>query len=168
MKCLFIIDVQNGFVSNKTKMVLPKIEQLMNNFDEGFIIATQFINTEDSGFTDIMHWSRLKTAPETDLIPFVKGKATYVIQKPTYSACTDETMRLLLQNNITEAYIAGIDTDCCVLATAISLFEHNIRPVVLEQYCASNGGDVSHQAAITVLERTIGLKQISFKLFLGS
>lgn len=76
-------------------------------------------------------------------------------------------MQLLLQNNITEAYIAGIDTDCCVLATAISLFEHNIRPVVLEQYCVSNGGDVSHQAAITVLERTIGLNQIYFKPYHG-
>ena len=167
MKCLFIIDVQNGFVSDKTKMVLPKIEQLMDDFDEGVIIATQFINKENSGFTDIMHWGRLKTTPETDLIPFVKKKATYVIQKPTYSACTDEVMQLLLQNNITEAYIAGIDTDCCVLATAISLFEHNIRPVVLEQYCVSNGGDVSHQAAITVLERTIGLNQIYFKPYHG-
>lgn len=162
MKCLFVIDVQNGFVSDKTEMVLPKIEQLMNDFDEGFIIATQFINTENSGFTDIIHWGRLKTTPEINLIPFVKEKATYVIQKPTYSACIDEAMQLLLENNVTEAYIAGIDTDCCVLATAISLFERNIRPVVLEQYCASNGGEVSHQAAITVLERTIGMKQICF------
>ena len=167
MKCLFVIDVQNGFVSAKTAMVLPKIEQLMNDFDEGFIIATQFINTEGSGFTDIMHWGRLKTAPEIDLIPFVKEKATYVIQKSTYSACIDEAMQLLLENNVTEAYIAGIDTYCCVLATAISLFEHNIRPVVLEQYCASNGGAVSHQAAITVLERTIGLNQICFNQYPG-
>lgn len=160
MKCLFVIDVQNGFVSDSTKMILPKIEQLMDDFDEGFIVATQFINTEDSAFNGILHWGRLKTAPEIELIPFVKEKATYVIQKPTYSACIDETMQLLRKNNVTEAYISGIDTDCCVLATAVSLFDYNIRPVVLEQYCASNGGEISHQAAITVLERTIGLKQI--------
>lgn len=167
MKCLFVIDVQNGSVSDKTKMVLPRIEQLMNDFNEGFIIATQFINTENSGFTDIMHWGRLKKTPEIDLIPFVKEKATYVIQKSTYSACIDEVMQLLLKNNVTEAHIAGIDTDCCVLTTTISLFEHNIRPVVLEQYCASNGGDLSHQAAITVLERTVGLKQICFNQYPG-
>ncbi|OUN99625.1 hypothetical protein B5F98_00130 [Pseudoflavonifractor sp. An44] len=165
MKCLFVIDVQNGFVSDKTKIVLPKIQQLMNDFDEGFIIATQFINTQSSGFTDIMHWDRLKAEPEIDLIPFVKEKATYIVQKTTYSACTNEAMQLLLKHNITEAYVAGIDTDCCVLATAISLFEHNIRPVVLAQYSASNGGDISHQAAITVLGRTIGWNQISFKLY---
>lgn len=165
MKCLFVIDVQNGFVSDKTRMVLPKIEQLMSCFGDGIIIATQFINTENSGFTDIMHWERLKTTPEIDLIPFVKEKATHIIQKTIYSACTDEVMQLLLNNKVTEAYLAGIDTDCCVLSTAISLFERNIRPIVLEQYCASNGGDISHQAAITVLKRTIGLKQISFERY---
>lgn len=165
MKCLFVIDVQNGFVSEKTKSILPKIDQLMTDFNEGFIIATQFINTEDSGFTDIMHWGRLKTTPEIDLIPFVKEKATHIFKKPTYSACIDEVMKLLIDNNITEAYIAGIDTDCCVLTTAISLFEHNIRPIVLEQYCASNGGAVSHQAAITVLGRTIGKGQISYNQY---
>lgn len=168
MKCLFVIDVQNGFVSDKTRMVLPKIKQLMSCFDDGIIIATQFINTENSGFTDIMHWERLKTTPEIDLIPFVKEKATYIIRKPTYSACTDDVMQLLLNNTVTEAYLAGIDTDCCVLSTAISLFERNIKPIVLEQYCASNGGDISHQAAITVLERTIGLKQINFGVYPAS
>lgn len=159
MKCLFVIDVQNGFVSDKTKSILPQLEQLMSDFD-GEIIATQFINTAGSGFTDIMHWKRLKTTPEIDLLPFVKENATHIVQKATYSACTDEVLRLLLENNISEVYISGIDTDCCVLATAISLFEHNIRPIVLTHYCASNGGMVSHQAAITVLERTIGLKQL--------
>jgi nicotinamidase-related amidase len=162
MKCLFVIDVQKGFISDKTESILPNIEQLIQNFSKGFIIATQFINTDDSGFTDIMHWQRLKKEPEIDLIPFVKQKADYIIKKTIYSACTDEVLKLLESNEIKEAYIAGIDTDCCVLTTAISLFEHNIRPVVLEKYCASNGGENSHEAAIKVLERTIGIEQIYF------
>lgn len=164
MKCLFVIDVQNGFVSDKTKSILPQIEQLMSDFD-GEIIATQFVNTADSGFTSIMHWGRLRTTPETDLLPFVKENATHIVKKETYSACTDEVMRLLRENNVSEVYISGIDTDCCVLATAINLFEHNIRPVVLTRYCASNGGMASHQAAITVMERAIGLKQICSELY---
>lgn len=165
MKCLFVIDVQNGFVSDKTRHILPKIDQLINEFNEGFIIATQFINAENSGFTNILHWNRLKAVPEINLVPSVQEKATYIIQKKTYTAYTEEVKQLLLRNNVTEAYIAGIDTDCCVLTTAITLFEHNIRPIVLEQYCASNGGNVSHQAAVTVLERTIGKDQIMFEYY---
>ncbi|WP_416373322.1 isochorismatase family protein [Mycoplasmopsis fermentans] len=29
-----------------------------------------------------------------------------------------------------EIYICGIDTDCCVQATAVNLFEKRIRPIV--------------------------------------
>ena len=160
MKCLLVVDVQNGFVSNKTEMVLPRIEQLMKDFQGSLIIATQFINAESSGFRDIMHWGRLKESPEIEVIPFVESLSSAVIRKTTYTACTEEVLSLLRENNIDEVYITGIDTDCCVLASAIGLFEQNIRPVVLEYYCASNGGKKSHEAALTVLERTIGKQQI--------
>lgn len=160
MKSLIVIDVQNGFVTSKTKWVLPRLEQLLVEFEGELIIATQFINKENSGFTDIMHWNRLKSTPETSLIPFVEQKATFIVEKTTYSACIPEVMDILNKMGINEVYLAGIDTDCCVLATAISLFECNIRPVVLAHYCASNGGERSHAAALTVLERTIGAQQI--------
>ncbi len=165
MECLFVIDIQKGFISDETEMILPKIKQLMSDFTGGIIVATQFVNTANSGFTDILHWGRLKQPPEIELIQFVKEKATYITQKFTYSACTDSVMQILSEFKIKEVYISGIDTDCCVLSTAIGLFERNIRPVVLEKYCASNGGVTSHKAAITVLERTIGLKQINFDQF---
>ena len=126
MKCLLVVDVQNGFVSNKTEMVLP----------------------------------RIKESPEIEVIPFVESLSSAVIRKTTYTACTEDVLSLLRENSIDEVYICGIDTDCCVLASAIGLFEQNIRPVVLEYYCASNGGKKSHEAALTVLERTIGKQQI--------
>ncbi len=151
-----MIDVQNGFVSEKTRFILPRLEKLMDNFKRDLIIATQFRNVENSGFTDIMHWERLKTEPEVNVLPFVMEKASFVAVKTTYSSCTDEVMAEIHRNGISEVYLAGIDTDCCVLTTAISLFEHNIRPIVLAHYCASNGGERSHEAALTVMERTIG------------
>lgn len=162
MKCLFLIDVQNGFVSSRTQHVIPRIKQLIERFSGTFILATKFINSKNSGFTEIMHWERFKESPEIDVLPFVENCADYIIEKNTYSACSDEVIALLQKNNVTEVYIAGIDTDCCVLTTAVGLFENNIRPIVLEKYCASNGGENSHQSAITVLKRTIGIQQIDF------
>jgi hypothetical protein len=35
----------------------------------------------------------------------------------------------------------------------------------LIDYCSSNGGEESHKAAIKVMERTIGKKQIAFGEF---
>ena len=160
MKCLLIIDVQNGFVSDTTQFVLPRLHQLTSEFTDGPIVATKFINQDGTGFTDIMHWGRLKNEPETSLIPFVEERSSLIVEKNTYTAYIPEVVVFFQRNNIREVYLAGIDTDCCVLATAISLFEHNIRPVVLERYCASNGGEKSHLAALRVMERTIGRKQI--------
>ena len=75
MKCLFIIDVQKGFVSPKTDFVLPRIEKLMNAFRGGPIIATKFVN-RGGPFDAIMHWKRLIASPEVDLIPFVEERRT--------------------------------------------------------------------------------------------
>ena len=160
MKLLFVIDVQNGFVSNRTQDVIPKILTLMDAFKGNFIISTKFINAENSGFTDIMHWNRLKTAPETDLYAGIESRSSIVVKKTTYSACTAEVSDIIQKYGVKKAYISGIDTDCCVLKTAIDLFEMNVRPIVLTNYCASNGGIESHCAAIKVLERTIGERQL--------
>lgn len=160
MKCLLVIDVQNGFVSNTTRFVLPRLHQLVSEFKEGPIVATKFINKDGTGFTDIMHWGRLKDEPETSLIPFIEECSSFIVEKNTYTAYIPEVVDFFQRNNIQEVLLAGIDTDCCVLATAISLFEHNIRPVVLEHYCASNGGEESHLAALRVMDRTIGRHQV--------
>ncbi|MGH2416210.1 MAG: isochorismatase family protein, partial [Microcystaceae cyanobacterium] len=62
--------------------------------------------------------------------------------------------------DIHTVFICGIDTEGCVLKTAIDFFENNINPYVLEYYSASNGGDNFHQAAILVLSQLIGRSNI--------
>ena len=44
------------------------------------------------------------------------------------------------------------------------MFEMSIKPLVLVDYCASNGGKKSHLAAIKVLQRTIGYNQLKYGL----
>ncbi|WP_458408341.1 cysteine hydrolase family protein [Anaerotignum sp.] len=159
MDCLLVIDVQNGFVSESTEHIVPEIVALMDAF-EGVSIATKFVNQDNSPYERFMEWDALKTSPEIDLLPEVEKRADIVIEKPGYTACTEEVMQYLSENKIDTAYLVGIDTDCCVLKTAADLFEYGIRPVVLADYCASSGGKVSHDAGLLVLERTIGEKQI--------
>lgn len=160
MKCIFVVDVQNGFVSPKTQHVVPKIKELLPSFSDGLIIATKFINKTGSPYDCIINWRRLKESPETDLYEGIEQLCNHVIEKEIYSALTNEVINLLKENDVTEAYITGIDTDCCVLKTAVDLFERNIKPMVLVDYCASNGGEESHLAAIRVLQRTIGYNQL--------
>ena len=162
MKCLLVIDVQNGFVSPKTEYVVPRILELIEQFKDELIVATKFLNYKESPYVRFMGWERLTASPETDLIPEVENKANLVIEKAIYSACKDKLCNLLSAKDIDEVYLVGIDTDCCVLKTATDLFERGIRPIVLEHYCASNGGEDSHKAALRVMERTIGRNQIVY------
>lgn len=165
MKCLLVIDVQNGFVTPKTEYVVPRILEIIEQFEDELIVATKFVNYQESPYRRFMGWERLTESPETDVLRQIEEKAYLVIEKAIYSACKDKLCNLLSVKNITEVYLVGIDTDCCVLKTATDLFERGIRPIVLEHYCASNGGEESHRAALRVMERTIGRDQIYYGEF---
>ncbi|MEN8907721.1 MAG: isochorismatase family protein [Clostridiales bacterium] len=155
-KCLFLIDVQYGFISGKTEYVLPRINNLMNRKDFDFIIASKFINTKNGPYVKYMNWHRLMDEKETKLYEPIEEKADLIIEKNIYTGIGNEVLKFIKNNNIDKIYLAGIDTDCCVLKTAVDFFEFGIRSYVLEYYSASNGGLESHQAALTVLRRLIG------------
>ena len=95
MKCLFIIDVQTGFVSDKTEHVVPRILKLVERFSGQLVIATQYINKEKSAFSEIMHWKGLKDSPDIDLIDGIQKRASNVVKKYTYTACTEEVTKIL-------------------------------------------------------------------------
>lgn len=161
MKCLLVVDVQEGFITDNTRCLLSKLEKLMGCFD-GLIIATKFVNRRNSAFVNILGWDKLMCVPETDLLKFVWENANYIVNKHGYSGYTDGVAWLLRRHGCDEVYVAGIDTDCCVLETAVRLFENNIRPIVLADYCASTGGKESHEAGLKVLKRLIGERQVYY------
>lgn len=56
--------------------------------------------------------------------------------------------------------LRGIDTDACVMASALSLFEYGKVPRVLVDYCGSIAGLEYHNMALRILERNIGKDQL--------
>jgi nicotinamidase-related amidase len=66
----------------------------------------------------------------------------------------------LERRKISEVFLCGIETDCCVLKTAVDLFEHHYRPVVLSSACASRAGKENHEAGLKILRRMIGNEQV--------
>lgn len=157
---LLVVDVQNGFVSDNTSKVVPRIYRLIVSGKFKNIAFTQFLNANDSPYERYLQWFRLKSPKEQAIIDKLLPFAKTVFRKTIYSAMTNEFKEYLKTNSFETIYIAGIDTDCCVLASAISIFEIGCRPVVLAEYCASNGGIDSHKAGLRALERLIGTEQI--------
>jgi nicotinamidase-related amidase len=57
-------------------------------------------------------------------------------------------------------WLAGADTDACVLATALGMFDGGGRVVVREDLCWSSGGVALHRAGLAVLRRQLGATRV--------
>ena len=164
---LLIIDMQNGFARyGKTKETGEKIVELLktNSFD--YVIATQFINPLQGPYRRILNWEKLTSSPEIDLLEEIE--ADYILKKEEYTSVNEELMKEIIRVNEGQKpnhiFLVGVDTDCCVMKTAVDLFEKDIRPIVLLNYCNSNGGKIAHQSGIQVMKRLIGAKQLINKI----
>jgi nicotinamidase-related amidase len=52
----------------------------------------------------------------------------------------------LSERGWTDLYVCGIDTDICVLKTAVDAFEYDLTPWILQDACASHAGPEAHTA----------------------
>ncbi|MBG1258045.1 isochorismatase family cysteine hydrolase [Nostoc commune] len=158
--CLFIIDIQNGFITPNTNHVPQRVKSLLEQNIFEHVIFTRFINTPNSPYVKYLNWHDLTSQVEQNIVAEIEPFAQVIFDKTIYTACNEETLDFLKRNDIQKVFICGLDTDSCVLKTAIDFFENNIIPYVLEYYSASTGGDKFHQASLLVLSQMIGVNNI--------
>ncbi|MBE8965067.1 cysteine hydrolase [Nostocales cyanobacterium LEGE 12452] len=159
---LLVVDMQNGFMSDKCRHIIPTIIKLIERFlaDGKLVEFTRFINTNHSNYVKLIHWSKLMQEPETSIIDELQPYINNIFDKPYYSAFTETFSSFIFINKISKIYLCGIATDSCILKTAIDSFERGIEPVIIEDACSSHGGQQAHDAGIFLLKRNIGKNQI--------
>lgn len=157
---LLIIDMQEGFLSKETEKVRETICTLMQQSFFDFQIATIYRNTPDSPMVKIRNWDRFFSEEEQKLYKIIEDNSDAVVYKHKYSAFNEQLVSILKNNNggdlPREIFIAGIDTECCVLATALDFFEYGIRPIVLADYCGTTAGKEYHDAGLVSMSSLIG------------
>ena len=161
MKILLCIDVQNGFVNDNSIDVIKPIIEATNNSNFNYIIATQFINSKKSVYYNRLNWKELIQDSEIELVSGLNYNISY--KKMGYSSYTTKFKEIIKKYKINkndEIYICGIDTDCCVLFTAIDLFQKGYNVFVIENLCASTGGKDIHENALNILRRNIGRNRV--------
>lgn len=157
---LMVVDVQKGFLTDETRHVLPAVVDLVHRWREagGKTVYSRYHNHPGSAFERLMNWRQLYASPETDiaeeLVPYAQH--SIVLDKDNYSALTREFSELFRYYDWTDIVICGIDTDLCVLKTALDAFEHGLTPWVVTEASASTGGIAAHEAGLTVIGRAIG------------
>jgi len=154
-KALAIVDVQHGFNTNlDTQEVIKKLSDIDKD-NYSMIVATKFINDNSSMFIKQLGYTKMFNEDDTEFLPIVKSLYDIQIPKKTYSGA-ESIIEALQSTSVQEVDVIGFDTDGCVLSTAIGLFDYGYKVNVIEDLCASSGGEDIHQAALAVLERCIG------------
>jgi nicotinamidase-related amidase len=162
-KLLLAVDMQNGFVKAKdTKAVVWRVAELAKLWQErGWpIVCSRFINLPDSNWQRLRDWHELQGEPDTALIPELKDATPYVFKKSTYSAWSSEVIAICAARQVYDVVIAGVDTNECVLATALAVFDAGFTPWVVRDACASSGGSKPHGMAIELMGALLGQQQV--------
>jgi nicotinamidase-related amidase len=139
---LVVIDVQNGFITEHSQPVVPIIVDLVRRWQaaHGDVVFSRYLNYVGSPFEKLIGWTKMADSPETDFVtelaPYI-GPHTPVVDKYIYTLFTPEGTQLVQEHGWTDLYLCGIDTDSCVLKTAVDAFEHNLTPWIVEDACAS-------------------------------
>ena len=157
-KLLLVIDVQKDFINDNTKDYVTKIDNLINSNRYDFVAFTKFINGEDSNFYKDLNYKGCMTEDGRRIV--LDTRNNKVFEKRVYTAVNEELKKYLIDNSIVSVYLCGIDTDACVLKTALDLFENNINVFILKDYCMSHSGKLFHDNAIFMLEKLISKNSI--------
>jgi nicotinamidase-related amidase len=162
---LVVVDVQNGFITEYSQSVVPVIADLVRRWQAacGDVVFTRYLNYPGSPFERLIGWTKMTDGPQTELVseltPYV-GPQTPVIEKYIYTLFTPEGTNLVDERGWTDLYVCGIDTEICVLKTAVDAFEHGLTPWILEDASASHSGPKAHAAGLFIAGRFIGTNQI--------
>lgn len=151
---LLVIDLQNAFINEYTEKIPNKIVELINSKKFDNIAFTRFVNFENSIFVKKLNWKRCISDGDKKIV--INTEDNKVFDKSIYSVVCKEFLEYINENKITEIYLCGIDTECCVLKTAFDLFELGYNVYVLKDYCACTLGTARHNNALEILRRNIG------------
>jgi nicotinamidase-related amidase len=158
-----IVDVQNGFMEHDhMQAIVPRIQKLVTAWEgKGWpIVASRFVNLPNSNWQRLRNWHEMQNEPETRLYAGLIIDTPFVFKKATYSAWSDEVSSVCVTNDVQEVVITGVDTNECVLATALGVFDAGYRPLVARDATASSGGQEPHDMALQLLTPLLGAEQI--------
>lgn len=160
---LVVVDVQNGFVTDNSRPVVPVIADLVERWTAAGrpVVFTRYLNYPGSMFERLMNWTKVSSAPDTDIVDELQDAASRapVIDKKGYTLFNEQGRALVEEAGWTDLIFCGIDTESCVLKSAVDAFEADITPWVLTDASASHSDQAGHDAAILIGGRFFGRAQ---------
>ena len=155
-KALIVVDVQPPSINERTEYVVSNIEKLLRSGVKYDLYVEALFHAEKGSLWDLQHgW----TFPKSDRFysagkigELLKSHKAITIEKSTKSAFKGnvDLRKKLLENEITEIHVLGIDTCDCVLATAYEAFDLGFFTYVIEECCQVGTRQDRHEDAINI------------------
>lgn len=160
-KCLVIIDMQKGFINKHTKHLPEKILKYIKSNDFDYVVGTRYINNENTACYKFENWDKcMRGTEEADIVDILIPKINRTFDKSKYSCWNEEFKNFIDTEDIDELYFVGVNTACCVLASAFDAYNDLINCYVVHDLCASTSGTYSHHCGIHVLKECITSQRI--------
>lgn len=163
-KTLVVVDLQRDFIAPETAHLPGRVEALSGDYPR--VIATRFVNRPDSLWVTEVGCEKCMPGTEGIELAFRSRAPLNVIAKEGYGllgSALEPMQRALAAAGIEtgdEIDVCGVDTDACVLKTALDLFDLGFRPRILIDACASGNGRDYHRRAEQIIRRQLGEKAL--------
>ena len=169
MKVLLIVDMQKGFITNSNKGLIENINFQIKSGQYDKIVATKFINKENSNYIKKLNWNAMFIGEETDFAIDLPKNAI-IIEKTSYglplknfskngTELVENSKKILDQND--DLFICGTDYDACVLAIAYQMFDNGYNVSFLNNCIGSSSRNPIDKKIIErILTRNFGAHSI--------
>ena len=152
---LIIIDYQKAFKNSNSEKTIKPINKLAKSFKWDMIIETMWFNSGDESNLYMQNLSYDECQLEDKAGALVKMfPNVHVFPRVNRYSCATEQFLAILNYNM-DIYIAGWETDACVLATLFSLFDRGVNFKVVSE-CVTSKTDEVDEAARKIIKRQFG------------
>ncbi len=137
-KVLLIVDMQNGFITKKPySNLVIKINSLIKKNSYDYYIFTKFINKKNSFYVKKLNWTNLLSEESQKICVSIPNN-NFIFEKNSYGLSQKhiEKIKKLISTEKT-IDICGLQTDACVYAISLQLFDNGIYPNILINYTAT-------------------------------
>jgi nicotinamidase-related amidase len=155
-KALIVVDVQPSFLCPRNEYIVKNILTLMDAVTYDLYVEATFHAEEGSLWNIQQHWT-CPVGKETETLPLLaetlRRYDAVRVSKETKSVFKGdkEVLKLFSKKGIQEVHVVGLETNDCVLATALESFDSGFVTYVIEECCQSSSLDELHQVALKIL-----------------
>jgi nicotinamidase-related amidase len=164
---LVVMNLQNGLINTPEKTALSqKIIELTRKHVFDRVVCVKFVNRDDGVFPKYHRYYDMHKGKEVEIVDDLN--VDLVINRSIYSCVSEDFIEKVVKindgDNLVELFLCGIGTDTSIMKSALDLFERDINPLVLVDYCIPNDNSaITQLKGIKIMTQMIGEKCIVHK-----